>query len=151
MVPTKVLFNDKGLIKVELALARGKKLYEKREAIKERDTDREIRAALKSTAALKLDRQPDRLVHALGIGHVLSGDIEGRAVVRRGPDERQAERHVDPRVERLQLEGDQPLVVVEGDDDPPRPAVGHPEDDVGGIGARRCPRRPPALPPRRAR
>ena len=39
---------DKGLIKVELALAKGKKLYEKKEAMKARDTAREARAALKN-------------------------------------------------------------------------------------------------------
>jgi SsrA-binding protein len=47
LVPTRVFANDKGRIKVELALARGKREYEKREAIKKRDTDREMRAALK--------------------------------------------------------------------------------------------------------
>lgn len=36
-----------GRIKVELAVARGKKLFEKREAIKKRDLDREVRSALK--------------------------------------------------------------------------------------------------------
>ncbi len=41
------MFNDKGLVKVELGLAKGKKLYEKRAAIKDRDTAREARAALK--------------------------------------------------------------------------------------------------------
>jgi SsrA-binding protein len=48
MVPTKVLINDKGRVKLELALVRGKREHEKREAIKKRDTDREIRAALKN-------------------------------------------------------------------------------------------------------
>jgi SsrA-binding protein len=48
LIPTKILMTDKGLIKVELALAKGKKLYEKREAIKERDQAREARAALKN-------------------------------------------------------------------------------------------------------
>lgn len=47
LVPTKVYLNDRGLVKVELALARGKKTYEKREAIKKRDVEREIRAAIK--------------------------------------------------------------------------------------------------------
>ena len=47
LVPTRVFANDKGRIKVELALARGKREYEKREAVKKRDTDREMRAALK--------------------------------------------------------------------------------------------------------
>jgi SsrA-binding protein len=47
LVPTKVLFNDKGKVKVEIALVRGKREYEKRAAIKKRDTDREIRAEIK--------------------------------------------------------------------------------------------------------
>jgi len=47
LVPTRVLINDRGKIKVELALARGKREYEKREALKKRDTDREIRAEIK--------------------------------------------------------------------------------------------------------
>lgn len=47
LVPTKVLFNDKGLVKVEIALAKGKKTYQKKEAIKERDRDRELRAVMK--------------------------------------------------------------------------------------------------------
>jgi SsrA-binding protein len=48
LIPTKVIMNDKGLIKVELALAKGKKLYEKKEAMKARDQAREARAALKN-------------------------------------------------------------------------------------------------------
>lgn len=48
MVPIKVLINDKGKIKLELALVRGKREHEKRETIKKRDADREIRAALKN-------------------------------------------------------------------------------------------------------
>jgi SsrA-binding protein len=47
LVPTKVLINDKGRVKVEIALARGKKTYQKKEAIKERDRDRELRAEMK--------------------------------------------------------------------------------------------------------
>jgi SsrA-binding protein len=47
LVPLKVVSNEKGRIKVELGLAKGKKAYEKKEAIKERDLNRELRAALK--------------------------------------------------------------------------------------------------------
>jgi SsrA-binding protein len=47
LIPTKVLLNDKGKVKIELSLVRGKKTYEKREVIKKRDSDREIRAELK--------------------------------------------------------------------------------------------------------
>jgi SsrA-binding protein len=46
-VPTKVLFNDKGRVKIEIALARGKRTYQKREVIKERDPKRELRAEFK--------------------------------------------------------------------------------------------------------
>jgi len=41
LVPTAVYTNS-GKIKVELGLARGKRIYEKREAIKKRDLDREM-------------------------------------------------------------------------------------------------------------
>jgi SsrA-binding protein len=41
IVPLKLYFNDKGRAKVELALARGKKLHDKRETEKRRDWDRE--------------------------------------------------------------------------------------------------------------
>jgi SsrA-binding protein len=47
LIPAKVLINDRGRIKLELALVRGKRQYEKREALKKRDTDREIRAEIK--------------------------------------------------------------------------------------------------------
>ncbi len=45
LVPTRVYFNG-SRAKVELALAQGKDLYDKRRAIKERDTKREIERAL---------------------------------------------------------------------------------------------------------
>ena len=41
LVPLSVYFNTKGRAKVELALARGKKVHDKRETIKERDWKRE--------------------------------------------------------------------------------------------------------------
>lgn len=47
LVPTKILINDKGKVKVEISLARGKKAYQKREVIRERDREREMRAELK--------------------------------------------------------------------------------------------------------
>ncbi len=47
IVPLKMYFNANGLVKVELALARGKKLYDKRASMKERDSKREIDRALK--------------------------------------------------------------------------------------------------------
>jgi len=45
LVPLSVYFSD-GWAKVELGLARGKKSYDKRQAIAKRDADREIRRAL---------------------------------------------------------------------------------------------------------
>jgi len=47
LIPTKVLVNEKGLIKVEVSLAKGRRAYEKREVLKERDRERELRAELK--------------------------------------------------------------------------------------------------------
>ena len=47
LVPTKIYLKD-GWAKVELALAKGKKLYDKREAAKERDANREIQRALRA-------------------------------------------------------------------------------------------------------
>lgn len=43
IVPYRLFLNDKGLIKVEIVLAKGKKLYDKRETIKKRDVERDIR------------------------------------------------------------------------------------------------------------
>ena len=43
IIPYRVFITDKGLAKVEIALARGKKDYDKRETIKKRDSDRELR------------------------------------------------------------------------------------------------------------
>lgn len=47
LVPTKVLINDRGRVKMELALAKGRREYEKREVLKRRDVEREIRAEIK--------------------------------------------------------------------------------------------------------
>ncbi|MCX6576176.1 MAG: SsrA-binding protein SmpB [Candidatus Aminicenantes bacterium] len=47
LVPTKVMLNDKGRIKIEISLAKGKRVYEKKDVIKERDRDRELRRELK--------------------------------------------------------------------------------------------------------
>jgi SsrA-binding protein len=42
IVPYRVFLNEKGLIKVEIALAKGKNLYDKRETMKKKDIEREI-------------------------------------------------------------------------------------------------------------
>ncbi|WP_291985924.1 SsrA-binding protein SmpB [Luteitalea sp.] len=46
LVPTKMYLKD-GRVKINLALARGKKAHDKRETIKRRESDRETRAAVK--------------------------------------------------------------------------------------------------------
>ena len=47
IVPLAMFVNEKGYAKLEIGLGRGKKVHDKRETIKERDTDREIRRFLK--------------------------------------------------------------------------------------------------------
>jgi SsrA-binding protein len=47
LVPTKLYFNKEGRIKVEVGVAHGKKLFDKRETEKRRLVDRETRAMLK--------------------------------------------------------------------------------------------------------
>lgn len=43
IVPTKIFINARGLAKVEIAVARGKKLFDKRDSIKKKDQDRELK------------------------------------------------------------------------------------------------------------
>lgn len=43
IVPLRIFFNENNLAKMELGLAKGKKLHDKRESIKQRDVEREIR------------------------------------------------------------------------------------------------------------
>ena len=47
LVPLKVYFNEKGLVKVELATAKGKKIYDKRETEKKRSWQRDKQRLLK--------------------------------------------------------------------------------------------------------
>ncbi len=47
LVPLKMYFKENSLVKVELAVARGKKLYDKRASMAERDSKRDIERALK--------------------------------------------------------------------------------------------------------
>ena len=42
IVPTLLFINEKGLAKLEIALAKGKKLYDKRETMKSKDAQREM-------------------------------------------------------------------------------------------------------------
>ena len=48
LIPLKVYFNDRGFVKLELGLCKGKKLYDKRESIKRRETDLYMRRAIKN-------------------------------------------------------------------------------------------------------
>ena len=48
LIPLKVYFNARGQAKVELALARGKKQYDRRETVKKREAKREIDRAMKA-------------------------------------------------------------------------------------------------------
>ena len=47
LIPLRLFFNEKNLAKVEIGLGKGKKLHDKRETIKQRDTDREIKRYIK--------------------------------------------------------------------------------------------------------
>jgi len=42
IIPLKLFINDNGLAKLDIALAKGKKLYDKRETIKDRDNKRNL-------------------------------------------------------------------------------------------------------------
>jgi SsrA-binding protein len=46
IIPYRLFLNDKGLVKMEIVLAKGKKLYDKRETIKKRDVDRDMKRNL---------------------------------------------------------------------------------------------------------
>ena len=47
LVPLRIYFNDRGLAKIELALVRGKRQYDKRQAITKRDQKRDIDRSMK--------------------------------------------------------------------------------------------------------
>lgn len=47
LVPLKLYINPKGLVKLELGVARGKKIHDKRQDIAQKDADRRMRRALK--------------------------------------------------------------------------------------------------------
>lgn len=47
IVPLRIFFNEKGLVKMEIGLGKGKKHYDKRDTIKQRDTEREMKRYIK--------------------------------------------------------------------------------------------------------
>ncbi|HPA34728.1 MAG TPA: SsrA-binding protein SmpB [Chitinophagales bacterium] len=48
IIPYKIFFNERGIAKIQIELAKGKKAYDKRETIKERDTQKEIQRVKKA-------------------------------------------------------------------------------------------------------
>ena len=48
LVPLKLYLNKKGIAKMEIGLARGKKVYDKRETMSQRQADREMERAIKT-------------------------------------------------------------------------------------------------------
>ncbi|MDK7354025.1 SsrA-binding protein, partial [Rothia aeria] len=49
IVPTTLYINDKGLAKLRIYLAKGKKLYDKREALKGKDLKRDLERIIKNS------------------------------------------------------------------------------------------------------
>ncbi|MBO9619633.1 MAG: SsrA-binding protein SmpB [Niabella sp.] len=47
LIPLRIYMNDRNLVKIEIGLAKGKKLYDKRESIKKRDVERDLKKYLK--------------------------------------------------------------------------------------------------------
>jgi SsrA-binding protein len=47
LVPLRVYFNDKNLVKIEIGLGKGKKLHDKRESIRQKDVEREMKRYVK--------------------------------------------------------------------------------------------------------
>ncbi|WP_394952200.1 SsrA-binding protein SmpB [uncultured Helicobacter sp.] len=48
IVPLSIYFNHKNIIKLEIALARGKKLYDKRESLKQKELKKEAQSSMKN-------------------------------------------------------------------------------------------------------
>ncbi|HNA91181.1 MAG TPA: SsrA-binding protein SmpB [Chitinophagaceae bacterium] len=47
LIPLRVFFTEKGLAKMEIGLAKGKKMHDKRDSIKQKDAEREMKRYLK--------------------------------------------------------------------------------------------------------
>ena len=47
LVPLRIYFNEKNLVKIEIGLAKGKKLHDKRETLKQKDVEREMKRFIK--------------------------------------------------------------------------------------------------------
>jgi SsrA-binding protein len=47
LIPLRIYFNEKGLAKIEIGLAKGKKLHDKRETLRKKDVEREMKRYIK--------------------------------------------------------------------------------------------------------
>lgn len=47
LIPLRIFVNDKNLLKLEIGLGKGKKLHDKRDTIRKKDADRELKRILK--------------------------------------------------------------------------------------------------------
>ena len=47
IIPLRIFLNEKGMMKIEIGLGKGKKLYDKRESIRQKDVDREMKRYIK--------------------------------------------------------------------------------------------------------
>lgn len=47
IIPLKLYFNEKGFVKIEIGLARGKKTHDKRDTMRQKDAEREMKRFLK--------------------------------------------------------------------------------------------------------
>jgi len=47
LIPLRIYFNEKSLVKIEIGLAKGKKLHDKRDTIRQKDAEREMKRILK--------------------------------------------------------------------------------------------------------
>ena len=77
LVPLALYFTPRGWAKVELGLAKGKKLHDKRAAIKERDWQREkLRLLRPGKSGARHEGLPD--VNGAGLDRPLGGVARGR-------------------------------------------------------------------------
>lgn len=47
LIPLRIFINDRALVKIEIGLAKGKKLHDKRETLRQKDVEREMKRYLK--------------------------------------------------------------------------------------------------------
>ena len=48
LIPTRIYFNNRGLVKIEIAFGKGKKMYDKRQDIKKRTIERSLKRAIRN-------------------------------------------------------------------------------------------------------